>query len=205
MRSNQLKLSTFNQREVNAWLVERRLAKHVGTIRKTGAELVTTSRRTLINLIGVMDGIRLYNLIQHWHRKEIELEQQKQKLHMIAFNAIMDKSSEPNCIRNRVGSTCTRLTDSDSEDEPDDHHESKELDEIDDPENSPPQLTMGQVRQVLSSATGCPADDVSRVLINKRLKNGSVIKIALTDEFLSKFTLDPTSDHNSFLSINQVY
>ena len=157
---------------------------------------MSTSRRTLINLIGVMDGIRLYNLIQNWHRKETELAQQKQKLHMIAFNAIVDTSSEPSCIRGRVGSTCTRLADSESEDEPDDQ-EGKELDQ--------PKLTMGQVRKVLSSATGCQADGVSRVLINKRLKNGSVIKIALTDEFLSKFTLDPTCDHNSFLSINQVY
>merc|ERR1711935_22173 len=196
MRSNQLKLSTFSQREVNNWLVERRLVKHVGTIRKTGAELVSTSRRTLINLIGVMDGIRLCNLIQNWHRKEMELAQQKQKLHMIAFNAIVDKSSEPSCIRGRVGSTCNRLRDSESEDEPDDQERS-ELDQ--------PKLTMGQVRKVLSSATGCQADGVSRVLINKRLKNGSVIKVALTDEFLSKFTLDPTCDHNSFLSINQVY
>jgi len=35
MRSNQLKLSTFSQREVNNWLVERRLVKHVVRERKS--------------------------------------------------------------------------------------------------------------------------------------------------------------------------
>ena len=158
--------------------------------------MVSTSRRSLINQCGVMDGIRLYNLIQHWHRKEIEIEQQKQKLHLIAFNAIMDKPSSENELdtpRARVGSVV-------EEEEDDSDSEDSDL-----CENTEPSLTMGQVRRVLSSATGCPVDDVSRVLINKRLKNGSVIKIALTDEFLSKFTLDPSSDQNSFLSINQVY
>ena len=29
MRNSSIKISTFNVREVNAWLVERRLAKHV--------------------------------------------------------------------------------------------------------------------------------------------------------------------------------
>jgi len=195
MRTTSVKLSTFNVREVAAWLADRRLAKYSGILRKTGAELVSTSRRSLINQCGVMDGIRLYNLIQHWHRKEIEIEQQKQKLHLIAYNAIMEKpssKSELDTPRARVGSVVEEEDESDSEDS-------------DLGENPEPNLTMGQVRRVLSSATGCPVDDVSRVLINKRLKNGSVIKIALTDEFLSKFTLDPSSDQNSFLSINQVY
>jgi len=197
MRSTSVKLSTFNVREVAAWLADRRLAKYSGILRKTGAELVSTSRRSLINQCGVMDGIRLYNLIQHWHRKEIEIEQQKQKLHLIAYNAIMEKpssESELDTPRARVGSVVEEDED-DSDSDPD----------SDPGENHEPNLTMGQVRRVLSSATGCPVDDVSRVLINKRLKNGSVIKIALTDEFLSKFTLDPSSDQNSFLSINQVY
>jgi len=196
MRSTSVKLSTFNVREVAAWLADRRLAKYSAILRKTGAELVSTSRRSLINQCGVMDGIRLYNLIQHWHRKEIEIEQQKQKLHLIAYNAIMEKpssESELDTPRARVGSVV---------EEEEDDSDSEDSDLCENPE---PSLTMGQVRRVLSSATGCPVDDVSRVLINKRLKNGSVIKIALTDEFLSKFTLDPSSDQNSFLSINQVY
>jgi len=156
-----------------------------------------------------MDGIRLYNLIQHWHRKELEVEQQKKKLHLIANNSIMERprlSTE----RNRAFSMCPDV-ESESEDEMSESEESR-VDfppaafPPDVPNFSPevPQLTMGQVRQVLSSATGCPAGDVQRVLINKRLKNGSIIKIALTDEFLSKFTLDPSCDQNSFLSINQV-
>lgn len=145
-----------------------------------------------------MDGIRLYNLIQHWHRKELEIEQQKKKLHLIANNSIMERP-RLSAERNRAFSMCPDV--SESEDD------SGDEDRVGFPPGDDfpvPQLTMGQVRQVLSSATGCPESDVQRVLINKRLKNGSIIKIALTDEFLSKFTLDPSCDQNSFLSINQV-
>ena len=159
-----------------------------------------------------MDGIRLYNLIQHWHRKELEVEQQKKKLHIIANNSIMERP-RLSAERNRAFSMCPDV-ESESEDELSGDDSSPDEDRRvgfapgDFPPDtlSPevPQLTMGQVRQVLSSATGCPARDVQRVLINKRLKNGSIIKIALTDEFLSKFTLDPSCDQNSFLSINQV-
>ena len=64
------------------------------------------------------------------------------------------------------------------------------------PDLHPSELSISRIKDVLSSHTGLEPDHINRVLIDKKLKNGNIIKVVLTDEFLSNFTLDQNCDQS---------
>merc|ERR1712156_1403605 len=64
------------------------------------------------------------------------------------------------------------------------------------PDLHPSELSISRIKNVLSSHTGLEPDNINRVLIDKKLKNGNIIKVVLTDEFLSNFTLDQNCDQS---------
>ena len=155
-------------------------------------------RRNILRLCGITDGIRLWNQIQLWKKKEIQME--KRRTRFISYNFKDELLTDPDSESSSPESPESLMSDdsSPSENMDDDtsavvHHNRNT---ILTPDLHPSELSISRIKDVLSSHTGLEPDDINRVLIDKKLKNGNIIKVVLTDEFLSNFTLDQNCDQS---------
>ena len=152
-------------------------------------------RRNILRLCGITDGIRLWNQIQLWKKKEIQME--KRRTRFISYNFKDELLTDPDSESSSPESPESLMSDDSSS------PSENTLDLVDDHRNTiltpdlhPSELSISRIKDVLSSHTGLEPDHINRVLIDKKLKNGNIIKVVLTDEFLSNFTLDQNCDQS---------
>jgi len=156
-------------------------------------------RRNILRLCGITDGIRLWNQIQLWKKKEIQMEKRRTRFISYNFKDETDPDSEssspesPESLMSDDSSSPSENTlDMDDDTSAVVHHRNTILT----PDLHPSELSISRIKDVLSSHTGLEPDHINRVLIDKKLKNGNIIKVVLTDEFLSNFTLDQNCDQS---------
>lgn len=157
-------------------------------------------RRNILRLCGITDGIRLWNQIQLWKKKEIQME--KRRTRFISYNFKDELLTDPDSESSSPESPESLMSDDSSspsentldlvDDDTVAHHRNTILT----PDLHPSELSISRIKDVLSSHTGLEPDHINRVLIDKKLKNGNIIKVVLTDEFLSNFTLDQNCDQS---------
>ena len=150
-------------------------------------------RRNILRLCGITDGIRLWNQIQLWKKKEIQMEKRRTRFISYNFKDELDsESSSPESPESLMNDDSSENMDDDTSAESAVAHRNTILT----PDLHPSELSISRIKDVLSSHTGLEPDDINRVLIDKKLKNGNIIKVVLTDEFLSNFTLDQNCDQS---------
>jgi len=181
-----MRMSHFTKIDVQKWLQDRRFANYREYfLHFNGEDLMNMPRRNILRLCGISDGIRLWNQIQLWKKKEIQME--KRRTRFISYNfkdELVDspdsESSSPDSDSSD-GTTTTIVS-------------QNTILTPDLPSSS--ELSISRIKDVLSSHTGLEKGDINRVLIDKKLQNGNIIKVVLTDEFLSNFTLDQNCDQS---------
>jgi len=198
-----MRMSHFTKIDVQKWLQDRRFSNYREYfLHFNGEDLMNLPRRNILRLCGITDGIRLWNQIQLWKKKEIQME--KRRTRFISYNfkdeLLQDPDSEssspesPESLLSDDGSSPSDESSMDSDDTSTAVVRSRNT--ILTPDLHPSELSISRIKDVLSSHTGLEPDDINRVLIDKKLKNGNIIKVVLTDEFLSNFTLDQNCDQS---------
>merc|ERR1712142_789960 len=182
-----MRMSHFTKIDVQKWLQDRRFANYREYfLHFNGEDLMNMPRRNILRLCGISDGIRLWNQIQLWKKKEIQME--KRRTRFISYNfkdELVDspdnESPSPDSDSSSMDGTTTIVSQNTilTPDLP-----------------SSGELSISRIKDVLSSHTGLEKGDINRVLIDKKLQNGNIIKVVLTDEFLSNFTLDQNCDQS---------
>ena len=151
-------------------------------------------RRNILRLCGITDGIRLWNQIQLWKKKEIQMEKRRTRFISYNFKDEMDPDSESSSPESPESLMIDDSSPSENMDDEDTSAVARNT--ILTPDLHPSELSISRIKDVLSSHTGLEPDHINRVLIDKKLKNGNIIKVVLTDEFLSNFTLDQNCDQS---------
>ena len=144
-------------------------------------------RRQFLRCCGVIEGIRLYNQLQLWKKRELEMEMRKSRTRMISYNFIEEVDEDGNVVFDEQSTPIVQS-------------ELVPAGGTDAAQN----LTIDNIKGVLSHATGLAPEDISRIFIDKKIPNGSSVKVVLTDEFLQHFTLDQNTDQ-TIAAISQVY
>jgi len=193
-----MRMSHFNKIEVQKWLQDRRFSNYREYfLHFNGEDLMNLPRRNILRLCGITDGIRLWNQIQLWKKKEIQMEKRRTRFISYNFKDETDPDSEssspesPESLMSDDSSSPSENT-LDMDESAVVHHRNTILT----PDLHPSELSISRIKDVLSSHTGLEPDHINRVLIDKKLKNGNIIKVVLTDEFLSNFTLDQNCDQS---------
>jgi len=189
-----MRMSHFTKIDVQKWLQDRRFSNYREYfLHFNGEDLMNLPRRNILRLCGITDGIRLWNQIQLWKKKEIQMEKRRTRFISYNFKDELDsESSSPESPESLMNDDSSENMDDDTSAESAVAHRNTILT----PDLHPSELSISRIKDVLSSHTGLEPDDINRVLIDKKLKNGNVIKVVLTDEFLSNFTLDQNCDQS---------
>jgi len=163
-----MRMSHFTKIDVQRWLQDRRFSNYREYfLHFNGEDLMNLPRRNILRLCGITDGIRLWNQIQLWKKKEIQME--KRRTRFISYNFKDELLTDPDSESSSPESLMS-----------DDSSPSENMDDdtvavvrhtrntILTPDLHPSELSISRIKDVLSSHTGLESDHINRVLIDKK-------------------------------------